>query len=179
MKWYHVEKNKGIYDWTRGDAISDLFENWKIPLSGNTILWEVDQCKDCKRPNAAPEWFGNEFSSQLAAGEDMSELKETVLEWVDTVVSRYAGRNQNWKVFNEPLHGDLYRANFDNMWEDVISTIRMADPQATITINDHDLVSSNQGSMVGKIALFAVIFMPTGKAAVHFKGKNVSMFIIV
>ena len=33
MKWAATEKVKGVRDYTKGDKIRDLFDEWKIPLS--------------------------------------------------------------------------------------------------------------------------------------------------
>ena len=43
MKWAAVEKKEGVRDFTKGDVIRGQFDSWEIPLSGNTLLWEVEK----------------------------------------------------------------------------------------------------------------------------------------
>ena len=41
FKWPAVEKVKGVRNYEKGDTIRNQFDKWNIPLSGNTVLWEV------------------------------------------------------------------------------------------------------------------------------------------
>ena len=72
MKWAATEKVKGVRDYTKGDQIRAKFDSWNIPLSGNTLLWEVDH-------KATPQWYKNEINSLIDAGEDTEPLSEHVL----------------------------------------------------------------------------------------------------
>ena len=66
------------------------------------------------------KWFEDELDESIAENGNANDLKPTVLEHVEDIISHYSGRNTNWKIFNEPLHGNTYRQYFDNMWNDVI-----------------------------------------------------------
>ena len=72
MKWAATEKVKGVRDYTKGDQIRAKFDSWNIPLSGNTLLWEVDH-------KATPQWYKNEINALIDAGEDTEPLSEHVL----------------------------------------------------------------------------------------------------
>ena len=72
MKWQATERVKGVRDYTKGDQIRAKFDSWNIPLSGNTLLWEVDH-------KATPQWYKNEINSLIDAGEDTEPLSEHVL----------------------------------------------------------------------------------------------------
>ena len=61
MKWAATEKVKGQRDYTKGDKIRNLFDSWNIPLSGNTLLWEVNH-------KATPQWYQDEINQYLDAG---------------------------------------------------------------------------------------------------------------
>ena len=42
MKWAATEKTQGTYTFETADEIRGIFDTWNIPLSGNTIFWEVE-----------------------------------------------------------------------------------------------------------------------------------------
>ena len=54
MKWAATEKVQGTYTFETADEIRALFDTWNIPLSGNTIFWEVEAnnggSKEWKQP---------------------------------------------------------------------------------------------------------------------------------
>ena len=51
IKWAAVEKVQGVRDFKRGDEIIDQFEEWGVPMSGNTLLWEVPKWEGSDRYN--------------------------------------------------------------------------------------------------------------------------------
>ena len=57
-----TEQVRGVRDYTHGDNTRALFDEWGIPLSGNTLLWEVPD-------KATPQWYRNELQRILDAGE--------------------------------------------------------------------------------------------------------------
>ena len=163
MKWAATEKVKGTRDYTKGDQIRAKFDSWNIPLSGNTLLWEVDH-------KATPQWYKNEINSLIDAGEDTEPLSEHVLFHVKdrfswdsnseprTTISReshltqtqdtvqhYKGKNTNYKLINEPTHGDDFRSNYKDIWNRVLNLARETDPNAKLGINDYDIARSDMG----------------------------------
>ena len=58
MKWAAVEKVKGVRDYSKGDAIRAQFDEWNLPLHGNTLLWEV-------RGQATPKWYDDELKGWI------------------------------------------------------------------------------------------------------------------
>lgn len=95
MKWAATEKVKGVRDYTKGDQIRAKFDSWNIPLSGNTLLWEVDH-------KATPQWYKNEINSLIDAGEDTEPLSEHVLFHVKDRFSQnyyWQGRQILGKVY--------------------------------------------------------------------------------
>ena len=65
--------------------------------------------KESFKPKATPSWFYNSFDQAVANGEDLSWYKNRTLEHIKDIVTRYKGKNTNYKVFNEVIHGELYR----------------------------------------------------------------------
>ena len=72
--------------------------------------------------------YKGEFDAYIEARESPEPLSENILFHIEDTVSHYKGKNTNYKVFNEPTHGDGYRANYDDIWNRVIETARKADP---------------------------------------------------
>ena len=54
MKWAATERVQSTYTFETADEIRALFDTWNIPLSGNTIFWEVEAnnggSKEWKQP---------------------------------------------------------------------------------------------------------------------------------
>ena len=153
MKWQATEKVKGVRDYKNGDRIRELFDNWNIPLSGNTLLWEVDN-------KATPDWYQEEFDGFIQSGESPEPLSENVLFHIEDTVKHYKGKNTNYKVFNEPTHGDGYRSNYDDIWNRVIETARENDPNVKLLINDYDNARADMGQcLVDLVRGFDIDFL--------------------
>ena len=43
----------------------NFIQDWNIPLSGNTLLWEVERWEGSDRPKATPKWFEDELSAVI------------------------------------------------------------------------------------------------------------------
>ena len=66
-----------------------------------------------------------------------------MLDHAREVLERYKGKNRNYKVFNEPVHGEQYRKNLPNIWQDVFDLMKEVDPDAERIINDYQLISGD------------------------------------
>ena len=138
MKWQATEKVKGTRDYTRGDAIRALFDEWGIPLSGNTLLWEVPD-------KATPFWYRDELQAYRDAGQSAEPLSENIMFHVEDTMRHYKGKNTNYKLINEPTHGDEFRTNYNDIWNRVLNKARETDPDAELIINDYDIARSDMG----------------------------------
>ena len=45
----------------------------------------------------------------------------------------------SYKVFNEVMHGDIYRKNFPGIWQEVFEIINEEDANAKMMINDYQV----------------------------------------
>ena len=109
MKWQATERVKGIRDYTKGDAIRELFDEWNIPLSGNTLLWEV--------PNkATPHWYREELLEHQEAGTSPEALSEYIMFHINDTMTHFKGKNTNYKLINEPAHGNEFRTSYNDIW---------------------------------------------------------------
>ena len=138
MKWQATERVKGVRDYTRGMAIRELFDSWGIPLSGNTLLWEVPD-------KATPFWYRDELQAYRDAGQSAEPLSENILFHVEDTMRTFKGRNTNYKLINEPTHGDEFRTNYHDIWNRVLNKARETDPDAELIINDYDIARSDMG----------------------------------
>jgi len=89
MKWGQIHPEPQRYDFTGADALVDFARAHGMRVRGHTLVWggAVDP------PNPA---YVNAASSP-------SELRALMMDHVQSVVGRYAGRVDRWDVVNEPL----------------------------------------------------------------------------
>jgi len=136
MKWYITEKEKGVRDFTKGDRISNKFQEANIPLGGSSLLWEV-------YGRGVPEWYIEEFEAYINAGESSEPLSKNILDMVESTVNHYLGKNTNYKMYNEPLHDNHWRGNYNDLWNRTINAARSVDPDIVLGVNDYDIVKSD------------------------------------
>ena len=97
MKWRHVEREPGQFNFRRSDRYVDFAEQHGMQFRGHTLVWERE----------LPDWLRDELDRTGFAA-----LERHVRE----VAGHYAGRLQSWDVVNEavrPADGrdDRLRAN--------------------------------------------------------------------
>ena len=76
---------------------------------------------------------------------DPNQLVPEILFHVEDTVKRYKGRNTNYKLINEPTHGDQFRTNYDDIWNLVLQKARESDPDVELMINDYDIARADMG----------------------------------
>ena len=134
MKWSELAPAPGVYDFGRADALVDYAEANGMRVRGHTLVWG--------RPNGPPAWLGAELA---AAPDPAAHLRDLMLDHIDTVAGRYAGRIESWDVVNEPLaftSGALDASNpyFRLLGEGYIAeafhAARAVDPNAKLFLNE-------------------------------------------
>lgn len=86
MKMDQIFKGEGEYDFDRVDQIIDYAESIGAQVHGHALIWH----------SSIPSW--------LNSYDGTDEEFETLIEdYIDTVVSRYAGRVVSWDVVNEAV----------------------------------------------------------------------------
>lgn len=88
---YTTHMQEGVYTWTEPDAAVALAEQIEVPMYGHPLVWGVD--------NHIPDWVLAKPTSQ---GESI------MLDHIETVVGRYAGKISVWDVVNEAIEEDGY-----------------------------------------------------------------------
>lgn len=96
MKWGRLSTQRGIYDFSKADALMEYAARHQMAVRGHALVWDLQ----------LPDWL---TQSNFSPDEYRAILKEHIT----TVVSRYVGRIVAWDVINEPLddQGQL-RQNF-------------------------------------------------------------------
>ena len=90
-----------------------------------------------------PEWYIAEFEAYIAAGESSEPLSKNILDMVESTVNHYLGKNTNYKMYNEPLHDNHWRGNYNDLWNRTINAARSVDPDIVLGVNDYDIVKSD------------------------------------
>ena len=85
------------------------------------------------------------MNNDLEKGESPEALSENILFHVKDTLEHYKGRNTNYKMINEPTHGDDFRSNYEDIWNRVLQVAREADPDAQLGINDYDMARADMG----------------------------------
>jgi len=134
MKWSELAPAPGVYDFGPADALVDYAEANGMRVRGHTLVWG--------RPNGPPAWLDAELA---AAPDPAAHLRDLMLDHIDTVAGRYAGRIESWDVVNEPLSitsGAFDPSNpyFQLLGEDYIAdafrAARAVDPSAKLFLNE-------------------------------------------
>ena len=135
MKFWAMRPTENAYKFDEADALVAFGEENKIKVRGHNLVW-----------HQMPEWFG-----RMATKENARRL---MVEHIETVASRYAGRIHSWDVVNEAVllsdnRADGLRAS---QWlrlvgEDYIEVAfraaRAADPLALLTYNEYGIEGDN------------------------------------
>lgn len=132
FKWEKLRPTPQSFDFTKTDWLVGFALRNNLKLRGHTLVWY----------KALPDWF--------AAKVDRTNAARYLVEHINTVVGRYAGKIHSWDVVNEaiePKHGrnDGLRSSpwLEYLREEYIElafhTAAAADPQALLTYNDYDL----------------------------------------
>ncbi len=134
MKWSELAPAPGVYDFASADALVAFAEANDMRVRGHTLVWG--------RTNGPPTWLDAELA---AAADSAAHLHDLMLDHIDTVAGRYAGRIESWDVVNEPLaftSGALDASNpyFQLLGEsyiaDAFHAARAADPNAKLFLNE-------------------------------------------
>jgi len=134
MKWSELAPAPGVYEFGPADELVAFAAANDMRVRGHTLVWG--------RPNGPPTWLAPELA---AATDPAAHLRDLMLDHIDTVAGRYAGRIESWDVVNEPLAplgGDLDPTNpyFQLLGENYIAeafqAARAADPSAKLFLNE-------------------------------------------
>jgi endo-1,4-beta-xylanase len=132
MKWGALRPNEGSFRFDEADALVAFAEANHMKIRGHNLVWHRDN----------PAWLGSALNSTNA--------HQLLVDHIETVVGRYAGRMHSWDVVNEAVlipdgRPDGLRLSpwltfgGDDYIELAFRTARNADPQALLTYNDYGI----------------------------------------
>jgi len=116
-KWKRVEPERGDREFGAMDELVAKFNEWNIPISGDHLLWEANEGTP-GQTSGTPEWYRDELTEYLKNDESAEPLRPSILSYVRDTVTRYKDRVVSYKIFNEPCHGEEYRGNYENIWQE-------------------------------------------------------------
>lgn len=129
-----VQAAEGSFRFEQADAFVDFAIRHKLRVVGHCLVWAKD--------DRTPPWFHRD--GDKAAGRE--KLLERMKTHIDTVVSRYRGRIEQWDVVNEALDdgADYLRpsgwssACGEAFIAKAFEFAHAADPQALLVYNDYN-----------------------------------------
>jgi endo-1,4-beta-xylanase len=136
LKWVALRPGPKDFDFAPGDAFVDFATKHKLLIRGHNFVWH----------NSVPAW--------LLRDPGKYDVRQLLVDHIQTVGARYRGKIHSWDVVNEailPKDGreDGLRKSFwfEHIGPDYIDlafrTAREADPHAKLTYNDYGVEYDN------------------------------------
>jgi len=127
MKWYHVEKQRGAYDFARADALVAFAKEHRLALRGHCLLWA--------KTKFLPEW------ARALPG---PELEPLAFGQVQRMAERYRGKLVAWDVNNEMLDGQHFSQTIrPGIDAEIFKGAHAADPDTPLFVNEYHILDSD------------------------------------
>ncbi len=136
MKPDATQPQRGQFNFSSGDQISNWAASRGMRVRGHTLAWHAQQ----------PGWM------QSLSG---SSLRQAMVDHINGVVGHYRGKIFQWDVVNEAFNEDGSRRSSNlqgtgNDWIEVaFRTARAADPAAKLCYNDYNVENWSYGKTQG------------------------------
>jgi endo-1,4-beta-xylanase len=132
MKWSSLRPSATSFAFDQSDKLFEFAARFTQLVRGHNLCWHEQ----------LPSWF-----TSTATKENAQSL---LVQHIQTVAGRYAGRVHSWDVVNEAVHIPDGRADGlrKSPWLELLgpeyielafTTAAKADPQAKLTYNDYDI----------------------------------------
>ncbi|ADV82648.1 endo-1,4-beta-xylanase [Terriglobus saanensis] len=139
MKRGDLQPISPAYFWDDADFLVAFAEQHRIKIRGHSFVWH----------EAIPKW--------LEAAINKDSARHLMVDHIQTVASRYAGRMHSWDVVNEAIAPEQGRPDGlrmtpwlryvgDDYLEVAYRTARQADPAALLTYNEYGLDTESSES---------------------------------
>lgn len=150
LKWRALRPAQDRFDFTESDAFFAFAKAHGLQVRAHTMVWH----------NSVPDWLQNS-PKEL-------DVRQLLVDHIQTVARRYSGRVHSWDVVNEailPADGreDGLRKSFwfDRIGPDYIElafrTAHEADPHAKLTYNDYGVEYDNPDETVRRAAILSLL----------------------
>jgi endo-1,4-beta-xylanase len=132
LKWRRLRPTADQFDFAAADWLIKFAQTHQLQIRGHTLVWHL----------SLPDWLRETINHQNA--------ERLLVNHIETVVGRYAGKMHSWDVVNEAIepsdeHPDGLRKSpwLDALGDDYIElafrAAAAADPHALLTYNDYGL----------------------------------------
>jgi endo-1,4-beta-xylanase len=129
MKWRSIRPDQSTYNYGGADELARFAAEHGLGLRGHCLAWEESN----------PGW--------LAAAATRDTAERILVDHVERMVGRYAGRVHSWDVVNEPIWPDHRKPGGlrDGVWLQTLGpryidiafrAARAADPKAMLVLNE-------------------------------------------
>jgi endo-1,4-beta-xylanase len=136
LKWEITRPAPYTFNFERSDWRAQFAQEKRLQLRGHTLIWHVN----------LPQWFYEIVTPQNA--------DRVLIEHVQTITRRYAGKMHSWDVVNEAMEPNDGRSDglrrspwFELLGEDYIhlafQVAAEADPDAMLVYNDYGMEYGN------------------------------------
>lgn len=133
LKWSATEPAEDHFRFGEADQILEFAEHNGMAMRGHTLVW-----------HNLPDWVKGIDSKE--------DMEAALINHVETVAGRYAGKIGSWDVVNEPLEYDTAQMRpspfLELLGESYIDTAfheaRRADPQAQLVLNETHLCKAGE-----------------------------------
>ncbi len=148
-KWFNVEPTEeGDTYWTSAERTCQWALANGLKMRGHCVIW------DCER--FVPEW---------QKGMDDANLRRNIERRCKEVATRFAGRINEWDLNNEMVHCRWYREKLgDEIIGDMFRWFKEANPEATLTLNDFNILNNRYRSDLDRYIAQARDFTTKGYA---------------
>ncbi|KAK4246903.1 endo-1,4-beta-xylanase B [Corynascus novoguineensis] len=131
QKWLFVEPERGVFNFTEGDIVTDLAQKHGLTQRCHALVWHSQLAPWVEETEWTPE-----------------ELRQVIVDHITEVAGYYKGKCYAWDVVNEALNEDgTYRESvfYNVLGEEYIKlafeTAAKVDPHAKLYYNDYNLES--------------------------------------
>ena len=132
MKWGPIHPQPDKYNFAAADKLMAFAAKHKMQVRGHNLCWH----------QSLPPWFASTVNKQNA--------EKILVQHIQTVAGRYAGKIHSWDVVNEAVHPSdgLHNGMRNSPWMQLLGeryidiafqTARAADPHALLTYNDYGI----------------------------------------
>ena len=151
LKWYPLQPKAGMdYNFRNADYIVDFAEKHDMIIRGLPLVWHIS------------------IPGHVKDRVNKSTGRDIMVEHINKVVKRYAGRMHSWDVVNEGLQPNDERADGlrKTFWLDALGpeyfdiafeTTAKADPDSLLIYNDHALTYGREKHDKRRTALLNLV----------------------
>jgi endo-1,4-beta-xylanase len=150
MKWASLRPSIDSFSFDQADKLIAFAEENRIKVRGHNLCWH----------RQLPTWFDAEATPENA--------RRLLIDHINKVAGRYAGRMHSWDVVNEAVYVQDGRPDGlrltpflkligDDYIELAFKTAREADPRALLTYNDYGIEGEDAESQAKRTAVLILL----------------------